>query len=106
MNRRSFLQNASLGTAGIVQSMAQEYQGLPAGHHVDEPAPNRRPNVLWILGDQLRAQALASNGDLNARTPNLDRARINGVTFTNHLSGFPLCCPFRGSMLTSRYPHQ
>ncbi|MBL8294064.1 MAG: sulfatase, partial [Bryobacterales bacterium] len=62
-------------------------------------------NVIWILGDQFRAQALQSNGDPNARTPNLDRASINGITFSNHVSGFPLCCPFRGSMLTSRYPH-
>src|SRR3954470_11832791 len=26
--------------------------------------------------------------------------------FTGNISGFPLCCPFRGPMLTSRYPHQ
>jgi arylsulfatase A-like enzyme len=30
---------------------------------------------------------------------------VNGVNFTANLSGFPLCCPFRGSLLTSRYPH-
>ncbi len=104
MNRRSFLEAASLGTAGALQSTALQ-NAQPAGHHVAEPAPNPRPNVLWILGDQFRAQALASSGDPNARTPNLDRAAVNGVTFTNHVSGFPLCCPFRGSMLTSRYPH-
>ena len=104
MNRRSFLGGASLAAARTMESMAQQ-TALPAGHHAAEPAPNRRPNVLWILGDQFRAQALQSNGDPNARTPNLDRAGINGVTFTNHVSGFPLCCPFRGSMLTSRYPH-
>jgi arylsulfatase A-like enzyme len=105
MNRRTFLQAAALGSASAAEVMAQQYEGQPAGHHVDELAPNPRPNVIWILGDQFRAQAIASNGDPNARTPNLDRAAINGVTFTNNLSGFPLCCPFRGSMLTSRYPH-
>jgi arylsulfatase A-like enzyme len=105
MNRRSFFQCASLGAAGALQSGAQQYAGQPAGQHVAEPRPSSRPNVIWILGDQFRAQALASNGDPNARTPNLDRARLNGVAFANHLSGFPLCCPFRGSMLTSRYPH-
>ena len=104
MNRRSFLEAASLVTAGVQSGIARQ-AAQPAGRPVAEPAPNPRPNVLWILGDQFRAQALASNGDPNARTPNLDRAAINGVTFTNHISGFPLCCPFRGSMLTSRYPH-
>ena len=105
MDRRTFLQGASLVPTGALDAMAQQYEGQPAGHLVDGPAHNPRPNVIWILGDQFRAQALASNGDPNARTPNLDRAAVNGVTFTNHLSGFPLCCPFRGSMLTSRYPH-
>ncbi len=64
-----------------------------------------RPNVIWVFGDQLRAQALSFNGDPNARTPNLERAEVNGVSFTNNLSGFPLCCPFRGSLLTGRYAH-
>ena len=105
MDRRTFLQAASLVPAGALDAMAQQYEGQPAGHLVDGPPRNPRPNVIWILGDQFRAQALASNGDPNARTPNLDRAAANGVTFTNNLSGFPLCCPFRGSMLTGRYPH-
>ena len=86
---------------------AQQFpQPTPAGHHIPEDPLNPRPNVLWILGDQFRAQALQSYGDPNARTPNLTRAEINGVTFTGHASGFPLCCPFRGSMLTSSYPHK
>ena len=66
----------------------------------------QRPNVIWIFGDQFRAQALEANGDPNSRTPNLGRAGDNGVTFASHVSGFPLCCPFRGSLLTSRYPNQ
>jgi arylsulfatase A-like enzyme len=105
MDRRTFLRTASLVPAGALDTMAQQYEGQPAGRLVEGPPRNSRPNVIWILGDQFRAQALACNGDPNARTPNLDRAATNGVTFTNHLSGFPLCCPFRGSMLTSRYPH-
>jgi arylsulfatase A-like enzyme len=70
------------------------------------PPPSGPPNVIWVFGDQLRAQALSFNGDPNARNPNLARAEFTGVNFTNHISGFPLCCPFRGSLLTSRYPHE
>lgn len=66
----------------------------------------KKKNVIWILGDQHRAQALSCNGDPNVNTPNLDRLAVEGVNFRNAVSGAPLCCPFRGSMLTSRYPHQ
>jgi arylsulfatase A-like enzyme len=65
-----------------------------------------RPNILWIFGDQHRAQALSCTGDPNLATPNLDRMAEDGRHFTAAVSGFPLCCPFRGSLIASRYPHQ
>jgi arylsulfatase A-like enzyme len=61
--------------------------------------------VVWVFGDQHRRQALSCNGDPNARTPNIDNMNAVGFTFTNAVSGFPLCCPFRGSLLSGRYPH-
>ncbi len=64
-----------------------------------------QPNVIWIITDQHRAQATGYAGDPNLSTPNLDRLAAEGVNFTRAVSGFPLCCPFRGSMLTGRYPH-
>lgn len=66
----------------------------------------RRPNVVWIFADQLRAQALGCNRDPNVHTPNIDMLSQNGIQVTGGVSGFPLCCPFRGSLLTSRYPHE
>ena len=104
MNRRSFLGVASMGAPASMAAVQQSISE-PAGRHVAEPGAAPHPNVVWVFGDQLRAQALSFSGDPNARTPNLDRASVNGVTFTNAHSGFPLCCPFRGSLLASRYPH-
>ena len=104
MHRRTFLTSSSLAALGALSSRGNQ-ESAPAGHHIPEPPIPERPNVIWILGDQLRAQALAFNGDPNSRMPNLDRAQVNGVNFKGNLSGFPLCCPFRGSMLTSLYPH-
>ncbi|MBN1247286.1 MAG: sulfatase [Anaerolineae bacterium] len=63
-------------------------------------------NAIWIFGDQHRAQALSCNGDPNLNTPNLDRLAAEGQNYARAVSGFPLCCPFRGSLLTSRYPHE
>ena len=45
-------------------------------------------------------------GDPNVATPNLDAMAAQGVRFTGAVSGMPLCCPARGSFLTSLYPHQ
>ncbi len=45
------------------------------------------------------------NGDPNVFTPNLDNLAIAGSNFPNAVSGYPLCCPYRGSMMTSRYAH-
>ncbi|TFH05621.1 MAG: hypothetical protein E4H09_01690 [Spirochaetales bacterium] len=64
-----------------------------------------QPNVIWIFGDQHRAQALGYEGDPNVYTPNLDRLS-NEALLPTGISGCPLCCPYRGSLLTGRYPHE
>ena len=53
----------------------------------------KRPNVIWVLADQLRAQALSCNGETNICTPNIDQLAMRGVNFTAAVSGYPLCCP-------------
>lgn len=68
--------------------------------------PSPRPNVLWIFGDQHRGQTWSGAGDVNVRTPNLDRLAVEGVNFTRAVSGCPLCCPARGTLLTGLYPHR
>jgi len=71
-----------------------------------EQAASRRPNVIWILCDQLRAQTLGYRGDDNLYTPNIDNLARMGVRFDAAVSGAPWCAPFRGALLTSLYPHQ
>lgn len=65
----------------------------------------QRPNIIWFIVDQMRGQAMGVNGDPNVFTPNLDNMSIAGTNFPNAVSGYPLCCPFRGSMLTGKYAH-
>ena len=64
----------------------------------------RRPNVVFILTDQWRAQALGHAGDPNVKTPHLDRLAAESVNFRHAVSGMPVCCPFRGSLMTGRRP--
>lgn len=66
----------------------------------------RRPNVIWVFGDQHRAQCLGYRGDPNVRTPNIDNLARNGMRFDGAVAGSPWCCPFRGALLTGQYPHQ
>lgn len=67
---------------------------------------SERPNIIWIFGDQMRAQATGYMGDPNVHTPNIDRLAQEGLALTGAVSGCPLCCPYRGSLLSGRYPHE
>ena len=66
----------------------------------------RRPNVVWIFGDQHRAHATSYRGDGNVFTPNIDNLAREGMRFDSAVAGAPWCTPFRGALLTGRYPHQ
>ena len=67
-------------------------------------AQERRPNVLLILADDLTASALGSYGNLQCRTPNLDRLAGRGVLFTRAYSQYPVCAPSRAAMMSGLYP--
>ena len=64
----------------------------------------KRPNLLFIMADQLAPQVLPAYGHPRAKTPHLDRLAENGVVFENAYCNFPLCAPARYSMLSGRLP--
>jgi arylsulfatase A-like enzyme len=103
MNRRSFLEQ-SVGTVGAALTMGPAFSR--EGQTGPAPAEAGPPNVIWLIADQWRGQALGCNGDPNVRTPNIDNLSSLGVNLTSAVAGFPLCCPFRGSLLAGRYPHR
>jgi arylsulfatase len=63
-----------------------------------------KPNILFIMCDQLRADALGCTGTW-VRTPNIDRIAREGIRFSNCVTNSPVCLPARVSMATGRYPH-
>lgn len=65
----------------------------------------RNPNVLVIMADQLRRDALSVYGDPNVRTPHLDRLAAEGVRFTSASATSPICVPFRFTFMTGQYAH-
>ncbi len=66
----------------------------------EEKARERRPNILWIVTTQWRAQALGVVGDPNARTPHLDALAAAGVNYTQAVTPHPFGPFARAAMLT------
>ena len=64
-----------------------------------------RPNIIFILVDDLRWDALGCMGHPFVKTPNIDRIAKEGALFRNFFVSIPLCSPSRGSFLTGQYPH-
>lgn len=62
------------------------------------------PNVVLIFGDEWRAQATGYNGDVNCETPVLDRLAAQSIHVSHAVSGSPVCCPYRASLMTGQYP--
>ena len=84
----------------IVSILALCHLAMPPLRAAEKP----RPNVLFIIADQWRAQAFGFAGDPNVRTPNLDRFERECVNFTQAVSGMPVCSPARASLLTGQRP--
>ncbi|GAA4330319.1 choline-sulfatase [Pigmentiphaga soli] len=61
-----------------------------------------RPNILFIMADQLTAFALRAYGNRVCRTPNLDALAARGTVFEHCYCNFPVCAPSRASLLTGR----
>jgi arylsulfatase A-like enzyme len=68
-------------------------------------AENKRPNILLILTDQMRASAMACDGNSDVQTPNIDRLAAEGMRFKRTYANVPVCCPARAILLTGTYPH-
>ncbi|OAI55653.1 iduronate-2-sulfatase [Planctomyces sp. SCGC AG-212-M04] len=64
-----------------------------------------RPNVLFIISDDLTATALSCYGNKVCHTPNIDRIAAKGTRFTRAFCNGTYCGPSRASFLSGYYPH-
>lgn len=65
-----------------------------------------KPNLVFIMADQWRGDALGCVGKEPVMTPNLDALARKGVHFTNAVSSYPVSSPARGMLMTGMYPHK
>lgn len=65
-----------------------------------------RPNILFIVADDMGYGDLGCFNFGASQTPVLDRLVAEGVSLTQHYSASPVCAPARAALLTGRYPHR
>jgi len=64
-----------------------------------------KPNVLFIIADDLTATAVSCYENKACQTPNIDKLASEGVRFTKTYCQFPVCGPSRASLMNGYYPH-
>lgn len=86
LSRRAFVSSAAYGTL------------------LAQPSAPGRPNVLLLMTDTHRADAIGAWGNSIIRTPHIDSLCATGTRFTNCWSQHPVCMPARATIFTGRYP--
>ncbi len=88
MDRRDFVRIMGIGAAALSLGGAEGC------------SPRRPPNVIFIMADDLGYGEVGCYGQTKIRTPSIDRIAAEGVRFTQHYSGSPVCAPSRCVLLT------
>ena len=94
MDRREFVK------AGVAASLAASVPGMA------EAPKKSRPNVLYVFSDQHRAASLPGEPFSEVIAPNIDAFRRANFSMDTCISNYPLCTPYRGILMTGKYPCQ
>jgi arylsulfatase A len=94
IRRREFLKRAGWGAAAA---------GWPGLFSRCRSAPTAPPNIVFVLADDLGYGELGCYGQRKIRTPHIDRLAAEGILFTQHYSGSPVCAPSRCNLLTGKH---
>jgi arylsulfatase A-like enzyme len=79
---------------------------LMSAKGVAQSTSSRRPNVLFILADDMGYGDLSCYGRPDYQTPVLDNLARQGIRFTSAYAAAPVCTPTRCAFVTGRYPHR
>jgi len=72
--------------------------------HNNAQSKTEKPNIIFIMADDLGYGELGCYGEEKIKTPNIDRLAKKGIKFTQFYSGAPVCAPARCMLLTGRHP--
>jgi len=101
MNIASILRRHLLRPLLAVSALVAGLALAPRAHAADAA----RPNIVFILTDDVRWDDLGFTGHPFVKTPNIDRIAREGVQFRNAFATTVICSPSRASFLTGHYPH-
>lgn len=96
MKRRSFLKTVCMAGAAVIP-MAASAVGKPP------VLTGRRPNIVFIMADDLGYGDLGCYGQKVIKTPNIDRLATQGVCFSQAYAGGPVCTPSRSVLMTGMH---
>jgi arylsulfatase A-like enzyme len=77
---------------------------LPAKSALAMEQPQKKPNIVMIVVDDMRFDEFGAGGHPFLETPQIDQLANEGVNFTRAYHASPLCSPNRASLLTGQYP--
>ncbi|MHC4702709.1 MAG: sulfatase-like hydrolase/transferase, partial [Planctomycetota bacterium] len=93
MNRRDFLKASGVAAATLAVRAAAS-----AGE-----ASNRKPNIIFIMADDLGYRELGCYGQKKIKTPNVDKMAAEGMRFTDYYTGSAVCAPARCNLMTGMH---
>ncbi len=100
MNRRDFLKAMGFGAASLaVPGCVDGFEQLTA-----KSQAYNKPNIIFILIDDMGWTDVACYGSKFHETPNIDRLARQGMRFTDAYAACPVCSPTRASILAGQYP--
>ena len=88
---------ACLAVAGVAAALVV---AGPASSQPGAKAATRKPNLVFIMADDLGYADLGCYGQTKISTPHIDRIAREGVRFTDFYAGAPVCAPSRGTLMT------
>ena len=107
VTRRRFIKTAAaaMPAAMFPTTLSAVQTATPIPKSIPKPIPRRKPNIVFVFADQMRADALGCMGNRQVISPHLDQLASEGLLVTNAISSQPVCTPYRAALLTGRYGH-